>query len=332
MSRKFTVIMPAYNAELYIDKAIKSVIDQTYSNWELVIVDDGSTDATPLIIDSYAAKDERIIAIHQPNSGTAAAARNRALEVATGDYSQMLDADDVISFDMFQVYDEILSSRELDIVIPIAECFRDNGEIVWRKEPPNQDYMQEISGMEGFHLSLEWLIHGCFLVNMDLLKRIKYDPLLINGDEFTTRKLLINASSVGFAKCTYYYRNNLVSTTKKSSNEVRMYECLITDLNIYNYAIEHNVSQVIENACANKLVASITHHMSKLHRRKSEYSEVEIQKVDEIISTVFESISFSTWKKTKAKYFGIYLLSFGSYRCFSGIVAMCTKLKMIIKG
>lgn len=332
MSRKFTVIMPAYNAEMYIDKAIKSVLGQTYSNWELIIVDDGSTDTTPSIVDAYAKQDERIIVIHQPNSGTAAAARNRALDVATGEYSQMLDADDEISVDMFQVYDEILSKRKLDILIPIAECFRDNGEIVWRKEPPNQDFEQEISGMEGFHLSLEWLIHGCFLVDMELLKRIKYDPLLINGDEFTTRKLLINASNVGFARCTYYYRNNLVSTTKKSSNEVRMYECLITDLNIYNYAIEHNVSSEIERACANKLAASITHHMSKFHRRKPEYSEVEIKRVNEIISTVFDSISLSVWKRANAKYCVIYLLSFGSYGCFSGIVSVLTKFKTIVKG
>lgn len=332
MGKKYTIIMPAYNAALYIEEAIKSVLDQTYQNWELIIVDDGSQDATPVIVDSYASRDNRIIVIHQENSGTAAAARNRALEIASGDYSQMLDADDVISSDMLQKYEDILSKRKLDIVVPVAECFRDTGEIVWRKEPPDNDYKQEIAGIEAFRLSLDWILPGWFLVNMKLLKQIKYDPILINGDEFTTRKLFMNASKVGFSECIYRYRENLVSTTKKSSNEVRMYECLITDLNIYNYAIEYNVPRIVENECASKLAASVIHHMSKYHRRKIGYSETEKQKVEEIISTVFNSMSVDIWKKSKAKHFCIYLISLGSYKYFSIVIAVCTKLKMIIKG
>lgn len=91
---KFSIIMAAYNAEKFIKEAINSVLYQTYQNWELIIVDDGSTDKTADIIDLYSRKDKRIITIHQKNSGTAAAARNTALKYVTGEYIQMLDADD----------------------------------------------------------------------------------------------------------------------------------------------------------------------------------------------------------------------------------------------
>jgi glycosyltransferase involved in cell wall biosynthesis len=91
---KFSIIMPAYNAENYIGYAIESVLSQTYSNFELIIVNDGSIDKTESIIQQYSAQDQRIILVSQGNSGSAGAARNTALKYVTGDYIQMLDADD----------------------------------------------------------------------------------------------------------------------------------------------------------------------------------------------------------------------------------------------
>ena len=69
-----SLIMAAYNAEKYIEAAIESILKQTYRNWELIIVDDGSVDRTPIIVDEYAKLDERIKVVHTKNSGTAAAA------------------------------------------------------------------------------------------------------------------------------------------------------------------------------------------------------------------------------------------------------------------
>ena len=89
-----SVIMPAYNSEKYISEAIESVISQSCTNWELIIVDDGSTDQTSEIIDEYAAKDSRIRAFHRENSGVSAA-RNFALEIVCGDYITFIDSDDV---------------------------------------------------------------------------------------------------------------------------------------------------------------------------------------------------------------------------------------------
>ena len=89
-----SVIMPAYNAEGFIAQAIESVINQTRSDWELIIVDDCSEDRTAAITNSYVQKDPRIVFLqHQQNQGVAAA-RNSALGVAQGDYIAFLDSDD----------------------------------------------------------------------------------------------------------------------------------------------------------------------------------------------------------------------------------------------
>ena len=91
---KVSVITPAYNASRLIRETIESVIAQTYTDWEMIIVDDGSKDNTAEIVRSYAEKDSRIILIQQQNGGSSSA-RNNGLRHATGRYIALLDADDL---------------------------------------------------------------------------------------------------------------------------------------------------------------------------------------------------------------------------------------------
>ena len=108
---KISVIVPVYNAEKYIDRCIKSIIGQTYTVWELFLIDDGSNDNSLSIILKYAEKDERITVISQNNQG-AGAARNRGLDYVSGDYIVFVDSDDYIEPQYF----ELLSVHLEDIV------------------------------------------------------------------------------------------------------------------------------------------------------------------------------------------------------------------------
>ena len=94
-NEKVSIIMPAYNCERFIAEAIQSVQAQTYTSWELIIVDDCSTDHTRTIIDQFAHKDKRIIFLKNEKNSGAAAARNKAIETASGRYMAFLDGDDV---------------------------------------------------------------------------------------------------------------------------------------------------------------------------------------------------------------------------------------------
>ena len=96
-----SIIMPAYNCENYISEAIESVLSQSYQNWELLIVDDGSTDHSPEIIDRYAQKDVRIQSFHNKNEGVSAA-RNFALSKISGELVTFIDSDDVYHPDRLQ--------------------------------------------------------------------------------------------------------------------------------------------------------------------------------------------------------------------------------------
>ena len=113
---KLTVIVPAYNAEMLIEKTLDSILEQTFNDYELLVVNDGSTDNTLEILNSYAIKDSRVVVINQANGG-AAKARNTALRKAIGDYVTFVDSDDYIEKEMFaNLYDKV-TKENLDLCI-----------------------------------------------------------------------------------------------------------------------------------------------------------------------------------------------------------------------
>ena len=113
---KFSVIIGAYNAEKTLEKAIESVILQGYSNWELIIVDDGSSDATSNIGQKYQKMDERIKFIKRCNQGVSVA-RNIGMSFAKGEYIVFLDADDLLCSTCLEVYDNIIKKSDPDLII-----------------------------------------------------------------------------------------------------------------------------------------------------------------------------------------------------------------------
>ena len=111
-----SVIVPVYNGEKYIEDCLNSLINQLYKNIEVVVVNDGSTDGTKEILDSYVQKDSRIKVIHKENGGVSTA-RNAALDVIQGDYVHFLDSDDWISADIYKNAVASMKNHDVDLVI-----------------------------------------------------------------------------------------------------------------------------------------------------------------------------------------------------------------------
>ena len=101
MDKLISVIVPIYNVEKYLTKCIESIINQTYKNLEIILVDDGSPDKSPIICDEYAKKDNRIKVIHKKNGGLSDA-RNYGMSLATGEYISFIDSDDYIDEEMYE--------------------------------------------------------------------------------------------------------------------------------------------------------------------------------------------------------------------------------------
>ena len=101
MNSKISVIVPIYNTAKYLEKCLDSIIGQTHQNLEIILIDDGSTDDSGKIADSYAKKDKRIKVIHQKNAGQSAA-RNQGLKEVTGEYLSFIDSDDCLKPDFYE--------------------------------------------------------------------------------------------------------------------------------------------------------------------------------------------------------------------------------------
>ena len=125
---KFSIIIPVYNVAPYLRECLDSVLAQTYTDWEAICVDDGSTDDSGAILDEYAAKNRQIKTIHQRNQGVSAA-RNNAIDMATGEWFLFLDPDDAVDVDWIVVYSNAIREG-VDIVrIGTVDWFGDVAEI-----------------------------------------------------------------------------------------------------------------------------------------------------------------------------------------------------------
>lgn len=113
---KFSILVPVYNVEKYIDECITSILNQTYTDYEVILVDDGSTDSSGEICDRYALKDERVRVIHKENQGLISA-RRVGVSWARGDYCIFVDSDDAIKPELLSTVSEYINKYNADIVL-----------------------------------------------------------------------------------------------------------------------------------------------------------------------------------------------------------------------
>ena len=133
---KFSVFIPTYNCEDALSNSIESILNQTYPDWELILIDDGSTDDSLSICQAYAAKDNRIRVIHQENAGQGAA-RNNGIGAATGDYIVFCDADDYYEIQALETFADAGRENNPDLIIGGYRdfCYADDGKTSPRSQP-----------------------------------------------------------------------------------------------------------------------------------------------------------------------------------------------------
>lgn len=112
---EISILVPVYNVEKYLEACLDSILQQTYTDFEVICMDDGSTDRSGDILDAYAIKDKRIRVIHKSNSGYGET-MNAAVQLAKGKYIGIVESDDTIECDMYQVLHDTITKHGLDLV------------------------------------------------------------------------------------------------------------------------------------------------------------------------------------------------------------------------
>jgi len=202
-----SVVVPIYNVQEYIERCVKSIMQQSYYNIEILLIDDGSTDNSGVLADEYAATDNRIKVFHKKNGGLSDA-RNYGLAMSTGEYICFIDSDDFIHRDYVECLMSICRKQECDI----AQCnfVRTDGKIdidlYAGKDASIQIYnnIEMLNNLYGEQY-INTVIVCNKLYNKKLFHDIEFPINRIHEDEATTYKLIYKAKRIGVIESELYF-------------------------------------------------------------------------------------------------------------------------------
>lgn len=219
-----SVIIPVYNVEDYLRECIDSVLCQTYENFEIILVNDGSTDSSGKICDEYVEKDERVTVIHQKNGGLSVA-RNTGLSETNGEYVYFLDSDDYIAENTFETLVTIAEKDNSDIVFFDAVSFADTDDFTVSQNYIRKNNYKTDTGINVFNLMTEnkefhsavplLFINKNFLADCGIL----FIPGILYEDMIFTYQIFCKAPVVSQCADALYhrrYRKNSIMTSSKT--------------------------------------------------------------------------------------------------------------------
>ena len=222
MTEKITVIVPVYNVENYLKKCLDSLINQTYKNLEIIVINDGSTDNSGGICQEYAQKDSRIIYIEKENGGLSDA-RNAGLDRMTGSYVTFVDSDDWIEQDYVEVLYNKLTEYQADVSVGNYYSYNEdegmyyfhiNGDSYYEKVFDNVSIFEnlyESQEMKSFALISAW----GKLYKASLFDYIRFDKGKLGEDGYMNQKLYLLVQKVIYInQGLYAYRQRSGSITK----------------------------------------------------------------------------------------------------------------------
>lgn len=225
MGKLVSVIVPAYNVEKYLERCITSLCEQSYKNLEILLVNDGSSDSTPVLCDEWKNRDSRIAVIHQENGGQCAA-RNVALNIMHGEYVMFVDSDDYIHHDMISQMVDAVEKNNLDFVRSAYMKVKsdENAELTDREDTGNIICFTQRQIIENF-LTAPYSERKCFtaimwaaLYKSQLFATVRFPNGLIYEEGFVLPSIYLASESAGYIdKSFYYYRDNNNGTMAISS-------------------------------------------------------------------------------------------------------------------
>lgn len=235
-----SVIVPVYNVEAYLGECIDSLIHQTYDMLEIILVDDGSTDASGTICDDYAKRDGRIKVIHQSNQGQAAA-RNAGIDIAQGEYISFVDSDDYIELDTYQSLMQQMEKYGLDVISFGGKTLKGN---TFTCDSTNAGTM---TLLEGRDIIIDMLKNdGTCVWNKLYARHVIGDERFPVGrlfeDSATLYRFMNRAQRFGMYDQTYHiYRKRPGSTCVTSFDYKKRYDYFLVYQEELEFAKQHNL-------------------------------------------------------------------------------------------
>lgn len=312
---KVSIIVPVYNIEKYLNKCMESIINQTFRNIEIILIDDGSTDNSGKICDEYALKDQRIKVIHKANGGLSEA-RNYGIDLATGDYLLFVDSDDYIDVNLIKDLEQYMN-KQLDVIkFKIVKVDKYGKEIkkvdgpIFKELSGERAFEKLVFNDELFECACIYLFKRSLIINNNFKFTIGAEhedfgliPLII-----TSAKNITSVSNYG-----YYYvqsdnsitRNfNYSRTLKKFNDNLIHYDNMINFINSHN--ISKKTKQDIKTYYTNSIILKLRElnkqdraiYINKIKSRKM-IKNIQVHNLRQFIKKIILNSNIEWYLKLK---------------------------------
>lgn len=218
-----SIIVPIYKVEKYLKECVDSILAQTYQNFELILVDDGSPDSCPAMCDEFAKRDSRVVVIHKENGGLSDA-RNAGLDIARGKYICFVDSDDYIAPTMYEVLMKRIVSDKSDLAVCEYVRVYDSGEQLknkkWHQKAHNKCYTSNEFIADLFiHNSGAYVVAVNKLYHKNIFRKLRFPVGKQHEDEFIIHHVIAQCKKISYIEDDlYYYRQREGSIISKGFN------------------------------------------------------------------------------------------------------------------
>ncbi len=231
---KVSILMPVYNGEKYLREAIDSILKQTFTDFELLIVNDGSKDKSKEIIESY--DDKRIVLINQKNQGVARSLNN-GLKITKGEYVRRFDADDKALPESLEIQVNFLDNNPDYVMVANQQAhMTENGKIAWDFRLPNKKFFKgkEKVDLDLSHFSMSTaspVVHGTACYRRKIVEEVgNYRPeFIVSEDNDLWVRLLEKNKIAVLNKCNYFMRIHNESATHFHANKINFFRKMLVD-------------------------------------------------------------------------------------------------------
>ncbi|MBP5322466.1 MAG: glycosyltransferase family 2 protein [Bacteroidaceae bacterium] len=296
---KISILCAVYNAEPFLPQCINSLRNQTLRDIQIICIDDCSTDHSLQIINEFAAEDNRIIVIQTPQNEGQAAARNRGIEIADGEFITMVDADDWLAPDALeQAWDVAQQHPETDAVLfDLVKVWPDRAERYPSLPLPS------LSGKDAMRLSLDWQIHGLYIIRAEIQRRWPYDDTArLYSDDNTTRLHYLSSREVRACKGIYYYRQHENSCTQQIS--MRHFDSLLAQQHMRQMLVEEGTEKSILDYYEKYRWLQLVDNCYYLYLNRKHFTHSEKRQAREMIADARKSIDKRALPKSIKLKFG----------------------------
>ncbi len=324
MSDLITVIMPVYNVKEYLERSVESVLEQTYSNLEIILVDDGSTDGSADICDAYAQRDGRVIVIHKENQG-AASARNAGLDIAKGRYIGFVDSDDWADKTMFEELYVLLKETGADISFCVNKrVYREK----WDNEPSEGNVILEGRDILTSFVEPTYKPHILKAVwdklyTKEIIGDIRFRIGQHEDGDFNT-KILCKAQKVAFCgKVLYYYLDERPGSVTNTGISERIFKdrlpVLLEQIKDLRSVGREDLASRQEVMYYAEMLSYYSKIYNSTHEMRKEYLERITKMIRENKTEIQKTFRYTKASKGYQIQMRLFLISPGLYRTYKKI-------------